>query len=221
MNRKAVIVGATGLIGKELLHLLLSAPAYTAITLLVRRPTGLTHPKLQEKVIDFDLLEQSDINLTGADVFCTLGTTIKKAGTREDFRRVDYAYPLTLGQKAKVQGAKQLLIVTSMGANPSSPIFYNSVKGEIEKALRDLDLPTLQVFRPSLLLGNRDEFRISEKIASVIMRILAPLFLGPLRKYSAIEARSVANAMILAAQRTLPGIHVYETDQIALLNHKI
>lgn len=211
MNRKAVVAGATGLIGKELVQLLLSDPAYIAVTLLLRRPTGITHPKLHEKVIDFDLLEQAGVNLTGTDVFCTIGTTIKKAGSQEAFRRVDYAYPLTLGRLAKNQGARQLIIVTAIGANSSSRFFYNRVKGEIEEALRGLGLPALQIFRPSLLLGNREEFRLGERI----MGILSPLFTGPLRKYSPIKARSVAKAMLRAAQGGLSGVHVYESNQIA------
>jgi uncharacterized protein YbjT (DUF2867 family) len=214
MNRKAVVAGATGLIGKELVQLLISEPAYVAVTLLVRRPTGITHPKIYEKILDFDNLEQAGIDLTGADVFCTLGTTIKKAGTQEAFRQVDYTYPLTLGRMAKTRGAKQFLIVTSMGASSSSRFFYNRVKGDIEEALRNLDLPALQIFRPSLLLGNRKEIRIGERIASAVSGILSPLFLGPLRKYCPIQAHAVAKTMINAAQNNPAGIQVYESDQI-------
>ncbi|MDQ0057898.1 NAD(P)H-binding protein [Paenibacillus harenae] len=215
MNRKAVVVGATGLIGKELVELLLNNRAYVDVTLLVRRRAGITHPKLREMVIDFDLLEQSDVNLTGADVFCTLGTTIKKAGTQEAFRQVDFAYPLALGRMAKTQGAKQLLIVTAMGADTSSRFFYNRVKGEIEVALNGLGLPALHIFRPSLLLGNREEFRLGERIGSSLSRILSPLFSGRLRKYRPIQARSVAKAMLLAARSSQSGILVYQSDRIA------
>ena len=218
MSRKAVIAGATGLIGKELVQLLLSEPEYTSVTLIVRRPTGITHPKLHEKVIDFDNLEQADVNLTEADAYCTLGTTIKKAGNNEAFRKVDYTYPLTLGQMAKKQGAKQLLIVTSIGSNSSSRSFYTRVKGEIEESLRGLNLPTLQIFRPSLLLGNREEFRFGEGIASSISVVISPLLSGSLRKYKPIQARSVAKAMQRAALSGRSGIHIFESDQIAQLS---
>ncbi|MEK4868228.1 oxidoreductase [Niallia sp. FSL W8-1348] len=215
MNRKAFVAGATGEVGKEIVKLLLNEPAYTSITLIVRRPTGISHPKLQEKVVDFDQLEQTDMDLTGADVFCTLGTTIKKARTKEAFRQVDYVYPLTLGRIAKVQGAKQFLIVTSIGANPSSRLFYTRVKGDIEESLHGLNLPGLHIFRPSLLLGNREEFRTGERIASAVSGMLSPLFAGPLRKYKPIQAHSVAKAMLLAAESNLSGMHVYESNKIA------
>lgn len=220
LNRKAVVVGASGLIGKELVQLLLSESVYTVVTLIVRRPTGITHPKLHEKVIDFDRLEQTDVNLTGADVFCTLGTTIKKAGTQEAFRQVDYVYPLVLGRMAKAQGAKQFLIVTSMGANSLSRTFYTRVKGEIEEALRGLSLPALHIFRPSLLLGNREEYRMGERIMSSVSGMLSFLFTGPLKKYSPIKARSVAKAMLHMAQGDLSGVHVYESTQIALASER-
>jgi uncharacterized protein YbjT (DUF2867 family) len=215
MNRKAVVAGATGLIGKELVRLLLDEPAYTVVTLLVRRPTGLMHPKLDEKVIVFDLLEQVDADFHGADVFCTLGTTIKKAGTQEAFRRVDYDYPLALGRKAKDEGASQLLIVTAMGASPSSRIFYSRVKGEVEEALHGLELPALRIFRPSFLLGKREEFRLGERVALGLSALWSLALRGPLRKYSPVHARSVAKAMLLAAQSVRSGVRVYESDEIA------
>lgn len=210
MNRKAVVAGATGLIGKELVQMLLSNPNYVSVTLLVRRPTGLQHSKLTEKVIDFEQLEHADVDLSEADVFCTLGTTIKKAGTQQAFRQVDYVYPVILGRMAKIQGARQFLIVTSMGANPSSRVFYSRVKGETEEALRELDLPSLQIFRPSLLLGEREEFRLGERF----MAVLAPLFKGPLRKYSPIQGKYVAKSMLRTALEDFSGVHVYESYQI-------
>jgi uncharacterized protein YbjT (DUF2867 family) len=214
MNRKAVVAGATGLIGKELVHLLLDDPTYKAVTLLLRRPTGLTYPKLQEKVINFDRMEQAEVDLSGADVFCTLGTTIKKAGSQDAFRRVDYTYPLTLGRMAKDQGAKQFIIVTSLGANPSSRTFYLRVKGELEEALRALNFPSLQIFRPSFLLGNREEFRLGERIAALL---LLP-FSGLMGKYRPIQARSVAKAMVHAALSGHSGIQFYESNQMAHLS---
>lgn len=214
LNRKAIVAGATGLVGKELVQLLLNDPAYTAVMLLVRRPTGLTHPKLEEKVIEFDQLEQTDMNLSGTDVFCTLGTTIKKAGTQEAFCQVDYVYPVTLGKMAKTQGAKQFLIVSSMGANPASRVFYSRVKGEVESTLSGLGLPALHIFRPSLLLGKREEFRLGERFMGSVSGILSPIFSGPLRKYKPVQAKTVANAMLLSAKSDLTGSHIHESDQI-------
>jgi uncharacterized protein YbjT (DUF2867 family) len=219
MNRKAVIAGATGLVGKELAKLILNDEIYSDLTLIVRRPTGVVHPKLHEKVVDFEKLEEIDIDLTEADVFCTLGTTIKKAGSREAFRKVDYDYPLALGRMAKAQGAKQFLIITAIGAKISSPAFYSRVKGEIEEALSALKLPVLQIFRPSLLLGQREEFRRGEHFASVVFKVISPIFTGPLKKYRAIQGREVAKGMLAAAQREISGVCIYESNEIERLSN--
>ncbi|ANY67145.1 oxidoreductase [Paenibacillus sp. BIHB 4019] len=214
MKRKAVVAGATGLIGKELVQLLLDDQAYSAVTLLVRRTTGMVHPKLVEQVIDFDQLQQTDVEMNGADVYCTLGTTIKKAGSQDAFRKVDYEYPLSLGLLASRQGAKQLLLVSAIGAKASSRTFYTRVKGEVEEALRSLGLPALHIFRPSLLLGKREEFRFGERLAAALSGVLSPLYSGPLRKYAPVEAGTVAKAMILAAKSGQAGIHMHENEQI-------
>ncbi|MFE3977164.1 MULTISPECIES: NAD(P)H-binding protein [unclassified Peribacillus] len=214
MKQKAVVVGGTGLIGNKLVKLLLSSTAYDTVTLLVRRPTGLKHPKLDEKIIEFEQLDRFGDELTGADVFCTLGTTIKKAGSQNAFRKVDLDYPITLGKMAKKHKARQFLIVTALGANLSSRSFYTRVKGEVEVALRDLNLPALHIFRPSLLLGERDESRIGERFFILVFNLLSPVFIGPLRKYKAIHAQSVAKAMLLKAQNVSSGIHIYESNQI-------
>lgn len=210
MSRKAIVAGATGLVGRELVHLLLQNPEYEEVMILARRPVDILHPKLQTKVIDFDRLKEADIDMVGADVYCTLGTTIKKAGTQEAFRKVDYTYPLVLGQLAKGGGAKRLMIVTATGANASSRIFYSRVKGEIEEALKELGLGELHIFRPSLLLGDRGEFRTWERF----MAVLTPLFIGPLRGYRPVQARAVAAAMIAAAQKNRHGVHVHESRDI-------
>ncbi|QAA31801.1 oxidoreductase [Clostridium manihotivorum] len=218
MKRRAVVAGGTGLIGKALVKQLLSDPQYNSITLILRRFIGITDPKLEQKVIDFDLLESIDIDLKDADVFCTLGTTIKKAKTQENFKKVDYHYPLVLGKMAKKQGAKQLLIVTAMGASSTSSIFYNRVKGEIEEALRELNLPILKIFRPSLLLGDRGEFRMGEGMTAALSGLFTPLLLGPLRKYRPIKGEVVARGMIAAAKKDDHGVHTYESNEIAELS---
>lgn len=213
------------MVGRELVRQLLEDGAYASVVALVRRKTGLTHPKLQEVVVDYRALvemagetveeEQAgephiELRLAGADVFCALGTTIKKAGTQEAFRKVDYDYPLALGRLAKAQGAAQFLIVTAMGADPASRIFYSRVKGEVEEALRDLHLPVLHLFRPSLLLGKRDEFRLGERLAGMIM----PGFAALLGKYRPVHGRTVAAAMIRMAKSGEPGVHIHESNRI-------
>lgn len=214
MNRKAVVVGATGLIGSELVQRLLRDPTYQTVIVWVRRSTGLTHSKLEEQFIDFDQLESVSEKLSGADVFCAIGTTMKKAGSQEAFRRVDFTYPLTLGKLAKKQSANQLLLVSSIGADSSSFFFYSRVKGEIEEKLSELNLPALHIFRPSLLLGKRAEFRWGEQFATLFSKVLYPFFQGPLRKYRPVQASTVASAMIYAAKRDALGVHIYESEKI-------
>lgn len=216
MKRKAVVAGATGLVGKELVRQLLEDEAYGSVVILVRRKTGLAHPKLTERIVDYRALAGGDeqavqaLDLAGADVFCALGTTIKKAGTQEAFREVDYDYPLALGRLAKEQGAARFLIVTAIGANPASRIFYSRVKGEVEEALRALNLPALDLFRPSLLLGKREEFRLGERLAALFM----PWLSGLLGKYRPVHGRTVAAAMIQAAKSGEPGVRIHESNRI-------
>ncbi|MFS0726013.1 oxidoreductase [Paenibacillus sp. 1P07SE] len=215
----AVVAGATGLVGRELVQLLLEDPAYNRVIALVRRELGLTHPKLDERQISFDRLEEEIDGawLRDADVYCTLGTTIKKAGSQEVFRRVDYTYPVELGHIAKRSGAARYLIVTAMGANARSKVFYSRVKGEVERDLTALGLPRLVILQPSLLLGERGERRPAEWLASVLARPLSALMVGPLAKYKAIEGRDVARAMIATARKDGPSLEVLESDGIARL----
>ena len=217
MQQKAVLAGATGLIGKALLPFLLNDTSYSSVTVLVRRSTGLTHPKLQERIVDFARLAELDLDFNGADVYCSLGTTIKKAGSQAAFRKVDYTYPFELAKIAKSRGAQQFLIVTAIGSAVDSKIFYSRVKGEIEADLKQLGLPSLHIFRPSLLLGNREEFRAGERFWTHASKFLLPLFQGPLRRYRPIHDAVVAKAMLLAAKKDLAGVHTYESEQITQL----
>ncbi len=203
--KTALILGATGLVGKEVLKQALEDPIYSKIKILVRKPQEITHPKLQEIKIDFNKLEQYENEFAVDHVYCCLGTTIKKAKSQELFRLVDYEYPLLAARLSKGK-AEKFLVISAQGANPKSPIFYNKTKGELERDLTALNLPNLLIFRPSLLLGDRKEPRPMEEIAGTIMKIINPLFLGPLKKYAAIQASYVAECMISAAK----GIFLFE-----------
>ncbi|MFC5409686.1 oxidoreductase [Larkinella bovis] len=208
-SKTALVIGATGLIGTALTHRLVDTAAYEKVKVLVRHSLGWQHPRLQEIQYDFDhpngLLVQAD------DIFCCLGTTLKQAGSREAFRKVDYQYPLDVARQALVNQARQFLLVSSLGANPNSSFFYNRVKGELERDLSALDYPTLLIFRPSLLLGDRKEFRLGERIGAGLMRLLNPLI--PAR-YKGIRAERVATVMCQKAQQELVGKHIFESDQL-------
>lgn len=213
--RTALVLGATGLIGGHLLRLLAAQPEYGRVVALVRRPTGLRHPKLAERIVDYERLAEARDALAVDDLFCCLGTTIKKAGSQAAFRRVDYDYPMAAARLAKEAGVKRFLLVSSMGADPRAAVFYSRVKGELERDLAALDLPALLIFRPSLLLGERQEVRMGESIAAAIMRALDPLLkVGPLARVRAIEGRTVARAMVRAALQGPAGVQVYLNDAI-------
>ena len=214
-NRKAIIVGATGLIGGYCLQLLLDDPNYSEVIALVRKPLLKTHRKLREVVTKFDNLEHELSNIQAHDVFCCLGTTIKKAGSQDAFRQVDLTLIVSVAELMRKQGAEQFLVISALGADKNSKVFYNRVKGEMEAALKELEYPCLRIIRPSLLLGTREEFRLGEKIAVLLTPVLKLFLMGSLKKYKPVEAESVARFMVeIGGQELTPGIHIYESDMI-------
>lgn len=214
-KRTALIVGATGLVGKELLQLLLDSSTYTEITVLLRRPLAIDHPKLKQIVVDFDNLDSYEKEFVSIqDLFCCLGTTIKKAGSQEAFKRVDFNYPLATAKLAKKQGIQQFFVISAIGANPTSRVFYSRVKGEMEEALKAVQLPALHIFRPSLLIGQRPEFRFGEKAAEIARPIYTPFLQGKLKKFKPIEGKLVAKAMYESAKAEQTGTIVYEWEQM-------
>ena len=204
-----------------MLKFLAADPAYSRGTVLVRRALGLpAGGKVSEIVVDFERLETAREHLAVDDVFCCLGTTIKKAGSQEAFRKVDCEIPVAVGREARAAGARQFLIVTAVGADPASRVFYNRVKGEVEAALASLDFPGgLKVFRPSILVGKRAESRPGERLAMALMNATRPLFAGGLARYRAIGADEVARAMRRAAleEPVAPGVQVYEGERLFAL----
>ena len=216
-SKTSLVVGATGLIGHQLVNQLLQSELYSEVRVLVRKSLQKQHPKLVEVPYDFN---QPDTRLVqGDDVFCCLGTTMKKAGSKGAFTQVDHDYPLQIARAAKQNGAAQYLIVTAMGADPGSAFFYNRVKGNVEEDLKKMGFDALHIFRPSLLLGSRDEKRLGEKIGEAVMLVFDPLMLGPLKKYRAIDSAKVAKAMLVAAQNPLTeqisqGVFIHESDQM-------
>lgn len=224
MGMTAIVAGGTGLVGRELIKQLLEDQAYTKVIALVRKNMQISHLRGNEKLVqivtDFNnlevVIEQSDME--HAHVFCTLGTTIKKAGSQEQFRKVDLDYPMKLGQLASEADA--FAIVTAMGANRKSSIFYNRVKGEVEEGLRELKLHALYMLRPSLILGDRDETRLGEKIGSVVSRAISRLMIGGLRTYRPIHAKTIATGLIKSAKSGQIGTHVLLSAQIAELASK-
>ena len=215
---RCALVGASGLVGGELLRLLLEAPEYEQVSSLVRRPTGVTHPRLVEVPVDFDQPERAAEHLRVDDFFCCLGTTIKKAGSQEAFARVDRDYPVELARVARNQGCTRMVIVTAVGADAESRVFYNRTKGEVEQRLGQLGFPRgLKIVRPSILLGHRNESRPAEAAAIAVARMTRGLFRGGLARYRGIEAIDVARAMLAASQRAEGGVEVFEGEPLFAL----
>lgn len=217
-QRTAIVAGATGLVGGHLVDQLLSDDLYEKVYLFTRRAIETSHPKLQQLIVDFEHLNPRKLPTRADDVFCSLGTTIKKAGTRASFYKVDYDYVVSLAGYAASIGAVRFLVVSAMGADSGSRIFYNRVKGEMEYAISKTLIPEKHVFRPSLILGKRKEFRFGESIAQAISGGIAFAFAGPLKKYRPIKAEAIARAMIRASRRISSGVIIYPSDKIQQLS---
>lgn len=209
--KTALVAGSTGLVGSTLMQLLLSSDRYGKVIALVRSRPVSEHPKLNVIEADFGDLDEVAGNIAADDVFCCLGTTMAKAKTKENFRRVDYEYVVRLASLASQSGARQFLLVSALGADKESSIFYNRVKGETELAVTKLPFECIHVFRPSLLLGSRGEKRPGEDVAKVLYRIFGSLIPS---KYKAIEAEVVARAMGRAAARDEKGIFFHESREM-------
>ena len=208
------IAGATGLVGHELLLLLAHLDEVRSIKAVSRSPMGRIPPHVENIILDFDSLKQRQDVLKAGVFICCLGTTIKKAGSQEAFRKVDYSYVVNFAKVAEACAAQKLLVISAMGADAESKIFYNRVKGEMENELRKLKIPQIEVFRPSLILGERKESRPGEDIAQKLSPVLNKLMVGPLKKYRAIKANDIARAMAIATLNFHPGFHVYKSDHI-------
>lgn len=210
--KTAIIIGATGLIGSTLVEQILENPAYSKVVLLLRKPLKISHSNLIQEVIDFDKPDASII--VGDDLFCAMGTTLAKAGSKEAQYKIDCTYPFEIGKIAKANGVKQYILVSSLGADFQSSNFYLRTKGDLEQKIETLGFQNFVSLRPSFLLGDRQEFRLGEKIGLGLVKLLTPLMIGRLKKYRGIEASKVANTMQTFANRGLVGIRYVESDKI-------
>lgn len=206
-DKTALILGASGLIGKNLTQQLLDSNTYTLVKVLVRNPMDLEHPQLKQQIYDYDTPNAA--LLTADHIYCCLGTTIKTAGSEAAFRQVDYDYVVETAALAQQQGAKRLAVVSSMGADANSKMLYSRVKGEMEAAVQAQDWDALYIVRPSLLLGDRKESRLGESLGKAAAKGLD--FLIPAR-YKGIEAAQVAKAMHHYLSVGTDGEHLVESD---------
>lgn len=211
-RRTVLLLGATGLVGRECLRLLNADPTVERIVVLVRRPLGIdmSSPKVRQEIVNFDALDARPELFNVDQIFSALGTTIKQSGSESAFRHVDFDYPLAAGRLGVDHGARHFLLVSAVGASSNSRVFYNRVKGELEDVLRTMAYRSVTVVRPSLLLGDRKPPRFGEEIGKRI-GWFAP------GKYRPIAARTVAAALVQSARDDQPGLHIVESDQIRRL----
>ena len=205
----SIIAGSTGLIGGNVIKVL-SNKKQSAIA-LTRRSIPNLPPNITEMVIDFDAFEKNGSLPSCNNVFICLGTTIKTAGSKENFRKVDIDYCLSIARKAKESGAETLSLISSIGANSSSKNFYLRTKGELEESIQSLGFSTVNIFRPSFLVGERSEKRLAEKIAINLAKIMDLFLIGTASKYRSVKAESLAKTMVLKVDSN-PGVNYFYFD---------
>lgn len=212
--KKVIILGASGLVGNEVLNLALNNNEYEEVKIFVREQLPIQNQKLKQIIINFEDLDLIKEEINADIIFCCLGSTKSKTPNLQDYKKIDHDYPLYFAKEGLKNSLSQFHIISSLGANPKSANFYSKLKGEIETDLKGLNLPSLYIYRPSFLTGERKERRILEKIALKIMRLINPLLLGSLKKYKTIDASVVAKAMINESIKNKRGIFVIESDKI-------
>ncbi len=219
-ERIALVAGATGLVGRSLVDILVHESTYDRIKVLVRQivPDWQSYTQVEQLVTDYDHLDQHADTWQATDVYCCLGTTIKQAGSQERMYQIDVTYPLRLAELARARGAEHFLLISAMGADANSRIFYSRIKGELEQQLSVLGYPSLSIVQPSLLLGERKEFRLGERTAAAISSIVSPLLRGGLSKYKPIQATTVAKAMYKLALKRPKGVNTYLSHQLQQLS---
>ncbi|KAA2240166.1 NAD(P)H-binding protein [Chitinophaga agrisoli] len=214
MPRTAVVIGATGLTGSNLVNLLLHNNAFDQVKVLLRKPTLKPRAGLESIIVDFEDENNLAAVLHGDVLFCCIGTTRRKAGSQEQFRQVDFNIPVRCATLAKRQGFGQFLLMSSVGANVHSRFFYLRTKGETEQAIIRLGFNSLHILRPSALLGKRDQPRLGSLVGQFLVQVFYFLLQGRWKKYRGIKASTVAKAMVAAAVKGEAGTHIYESDAI-------
>ncbi|HVT84234.1 MAG TPA: NAD(P)H-binding protein [Chitinophagaceae bacterium] len=213
MAKTATLIGASGLIGSYLLQLLLDDPDFDTVKILVRRKLQTTHQKLEQKIVDFTDSDSLLVAMDNSDVvFCTVGTTQKKVkGDKEAYRKVDYDIPVKAARFCKMTGCETFILVSAVGANSKANNFYLKLKGEVEEVVETVGIRSVYIMRPSMLMGNRKEYRFGEKVITPVMKALS--FLLP-SKYKPIQAEDVAKAMLKAAKKNEQGFYVWEYKEM-------
>lgn len=213
MGKIAILLGATGLTGNILLNKLLLDERYDKVVVISRKSTGLHHPKLVERNGDILDLKKFKDDFKGDEVFCCIGTTAKNTPDRSLYKKIDHGIPAEAAKLAKTNQIHTFLVISALGANSKSSIFYNKIKGEMEESVLTQKIPNTYILRPSIILGNRNEKRFGERIGILIIQLISFLLIGKLKKYRAIEADKIAQAMINLAN-SKPNLTIINSDRI-------
>jgi uncharacterized protein YbjT (DUF2867 family) len=218
MSKSIIIIGASGLIGNEVLKLALENNEIEHITILVRNSLHLNHPKLIEVITDFKNLKDLETKIKcDALIFC-LGTTRKKTPNPQEYKNIDFGLTINIAQLAQKQNVQQIHLISAIGADPKSKIFYNKLKGETEQALIKMDFPQTIIYRPSLLIGKRSEFRLGELIAQKLAPVFDVFLIGSLKKYHSISSNTIAKAVLNRILSEGEKTEIMEYNEIQLLN---
>lgn len=210
----ALLLGANGLIGNELLLYLLRNNKYNTVYAVTRQPLTIQNSKLINIIADQNTIQRHIKNIEVDHFFNCLGTTKSKTPNRQEYYKIDLEYPVQVAQTLKKNGCYSINMVSSIGANTKSKNFYLKLKGEIETAIINLNFPNTNIFRPSILLGKRNEKRILEDISKIAINILSTFLIGNLKNYKSIKAKTVASAMVNIALSNKLGTHIYLTEEI-------
>ena len=217
MKLTAVVIGATGLVGKQLVKLLIKDDRFKAIRILVRRDSGITHPKLEQNIVDFNDEKNWENKLKGDILFSALGTTLKQAGGKQKQYEIDFTLNYNLAIKAKEKGIENYVLVSSMSANSKSKLFYSRMKGELDDAVSEIWFKKLSILRPGPLTGDRENKRLMEELAIPVINFLTSFIL---KKYRPIKDEIVAKAMINAALYSHKQKTIWEGEEIFELADK-
>lgn len=216
--KTAIVIGATGLVGKQLVKQLITDELFSDIKLFTRRPAGFSNQKIEEHIIDFEHLDAVKKEISGDILFSCLGTTLKQAGSKEAQYRIDFTYQYEFAKLANNNGVKQYMLVSSPSANPKSMIFYTRIKGELEEATKKLGFSKISIIQPSVLMGDREVERKGEAIGAKVINVLGRV-LPFVEKYRGISGETVAKAMLTISKAEVQDrVKIYKLDELFIDN---
>lgn len=216
MSKTAIVIGASGAVGSELLELLLADNRYEKVKLFARSKSNVTHVKIEEYIIDMLQLEKQADVFTADEVYCCIGTTKAKTPDKDAYHKIDYGIPVAAAKLASANGIKTFIVISAIGADAESKIFYNRTKGEMQDAVLSESIAKTHILQPSLIVANRREHRFVEKVAEGLMWLIDPLLFGGAIKFRSIKANTIAKAMLWLANNSYPEV-IVASDKIEKL----